>query len=160
MSENFPEKQIRIWKKVYENDLESIVLEMKESLSMPCVIFLTGEVGAGKTTFVRKFVSIIDQKGKNEVASPTYSLINEMGRIVHADLYRLKDPEELLHLEIPLYLEDKDLFLIEWARGHINLLREFIDDDYLYYELKITHNEQKPDQEVVSRNYELVSLEI
>tara|TARA_R110002072_G_scaffold64203_4_gene159613 strand:+ start:58792 stop:59271 length:480 start_codon:yes stop_codon:yes gene_type:complete len=154
------EKQIRNWKKVYENDLESIVLEMKESLSSPCVILLSGEVGTGKTTFVRKFVSIMDENGKQEVASPTYSIVNEMGSIVHADLYRLKSPEELLHLEIPLYLEDKEFFLIEWARTLLNQLREFIPEDFLYYELKIDMNDQKADQDVASRNYELVRLEI
>ena len=99
---------VRSWKKVYESDLSNIVIEMRESLQTPCLLFLDGPVGAGKTTFSKIFID------KKEVQSPTYSLINEYDQILHADLYRLEKKEDLIHLEIAMYIEDKDYFLIEW----------------------------------------------
>ena len=48
-------KEIRIWKKVLEQDLEYIVSEIKELIEKPAVMILSGAVGAGKTTFVQGF---------------------------------------------------------------------------------------------------------
>jgi tRNA threonylcarbamoyladenosine biosynthesis protein TsaE len=74
----------RSWKKVFESDLSNISIELKEVLQIPCILFLEGPVGAGKTTFTKIFI-----ENKN-VQSPTYSLINEYESILHADLYRLE----------------------------------------------------------------------
>ena len=93
---------IRSWKKVLESDLANIATELKEVVQPPCVIILDGPVGAGKTTFTRAFLD------KASATSPTYSIINEVDNIVHADLYRIEKKEELIHLEIPMYLEEKD----------------------------------------------------
>ena len=75
--------------------------------------------------------------------SPTYSLINEIDNIVHADFYRIEKKEELIHLEIPMYLEEKDYFLIEWGMPYLYELQRIIGDDFNYYQLKIEINEQK-----------------
>lgn len=144
-------KEVRNWKKVLENDLEYIVSEIKEVLDKPAVIILSGPVGAGKTTFTKRFVG---ENSKN-IQSPTYSLINEVGDVAHADFYRLKDPEEIIHLEIPLYLEDKDYFLIEWGRPYLKEIQREIGEEYSFYELDIEVNElaQKQDVESKTRNY-------
>lgn len=152
-------ENLRVWKKVFENDLESIILEMKESLSCPCIIILTGEVGAGKTTFTKKFVQMVSHQKNDNVMSPTYSILNESGSILHGDLYRLKSPQELIHLELPLYLEDKEYFLVEWGKEYYNVLIELIPEDFLFYELKIEINELKDAQEVASRNIYLDKLD-
>jgi tRNA threonylcarbamoyladenosine biosynthesis protein TsaE len=109
----------------------------------PCVIILEGPVGAGKTTFTRAFIE------RDEAASPTYSLINEIDNIVHADLFRIEKKEELIHLEIPMYLEEKDYFLIEWGMPYLYELQRIIGDEFKFYQLKIEINEQK------SRNFYL-----
>jgi tRNA threonylcarbamoyladenosine biosynthesis protein TsaE len=128
---------VRAWKKVLESDLANIVTELKEVVQPPCVIILEGPVGAGKTTFTRAFLE------KEEAPSPTYSLINEIDNIVHADFYRIEKKEELIHLEIPMYLEEKDYFLIEWGMPYLYELQRIIGDDFNYYQLKIEINEQK-----------------
>lgn len=128
---------IRSWKKVLESDLANIVTELKEVVQPPCVIILDGPVGAGKTTFTRAFLE------KAEAPSPTYSLINEVDNIVHADLYRIEKKDELIHLEIPMYLEEKDYVLIEWGMPYLSELRRIIGDEFKFYQLKIEINEQK-----------------
>lgn len=120
-------KELRTWKKVFESDLDYIVNELLDVLDTPSVVILNGPVGAGKTTLTKCFVGIAlsreDEQSENEISesfdtqSPSYSLINEIGDIVHADLYRIKDPEEIVHLELPLYVEDKEYVLIEWGKS-------------------------------------------
>ena len=128
---------IRAWKKVLESDLVNIAIELKEVVQPPCVIILDGPLGAGKTTFTRAFIE------RPEAPSPTYSLINEIENIIHADLFRIEKKEELIHLEIPMYLEEKDYFLIEWGMPYLNELQRIISDEFKFYQLKIEINEQK-----------------
>lgn len=137
---------IRTWKKVLESDLANIALEMKEVIEPPSVIILEGPVGAGKTTFTKVF---LDRKG---TASPTYSIINEVDNLLHADLYRIEKKEELIHLEIPMYLEEKDYFLIEWGMPYLHQLQRIIGDEFKYYQLKIEINENN------SRNFLLTKI--
>jgi tRNA threonylcarbamoyladenosine biosynthesis protein TsaE len=137
---------VRAWKKVVESDLSNIAIELKEVVQPPCVIILDGPVGAGKTTFTRIFVA------DGSTTSPTYSIINEVDNIVHADLYRIEKKEDLLHLEIPMYLDEKDYFLIEWGMPYINELQRIINDDFKFYLLKIEINENQ------SRNFLLSKI--
>ena len=80
------------------------------------VIYLSGELGTGKTTFARGFMRAL---GVTEtVRSPTYMLV-ELYRatlltLVHVDLYRLKAPEELEHLGLREWATEGCLWLIEW----------------------------------------------
>lgn len=122
---------VRAWKKALESDLPNIVTELKEVLQPPCVIILDGPVGAGKTTFTRAFLE------KGTTTSPTYSLINEVDNIIHADLMRIEKKEELIHLEIPMYLEEKDYFLVEWGMPFLHELKRIVSDDWKFYQLKI-----------------------
>jgi tRNA threonylcarbamoyladenosine biosynthesis protein TsaE len=137
---------VRAWKKVVESDLANIAIELKEVVQPPCVIILEGPVGAGKTTFTKIFV------GESSTASPTYSLINEVDNIVHADLYRIDKKEDLLHLEIPMYLEEKDYFLIEWGMPYLNELQKIVSDDFKFYVLKLEINQNQ------SRNFLLSKI--
>lgn len=137
---------VRAWKKVLESDLVNIANEMKEVIEPPSVIILDGPVGAGKTTFAKIFLD------KKESSSPTYSIINEVDNILHADLYRIEKKDELLYLEIPMYLEEKDYFLIEWGMPYLHELKRIIGDEFKYYHLKIEINENN------SRHYFLSKL--
>lgn len=128
---------IRAWKKVLESDLPNLIIELKEVIQPPCVIILDGPVGAGKTTFTRAFL------GKNEAPSPSYAIINEIDNIVHADFYRIEKKEELIHLEIPMYLEEKDYVLIEWGLPYIRELQNIIGFEFKFYQLKIEINEHQ-----------------
>ncbi len=80
------------------------------------IIYLQGDLGAGKTTFVRGFLRGLGYLRK--VSSPTFNLFEiyqvKDQIICHFDLYRLKHPEELAYIGIADYFTGKNICLIEW----------------------------------------------
>jgi tRNA threonylcarbamoyladenosine biosynthesis protein TsaE len=91
--------------------------------AQPFVLHLQGDLGTGKTTLARGMLHAMGERGA--VRSPTYGLIAEYdtapGRVLHLDLYRLREPAELQALGLADLLADSRLWLIEWperAGGH------------------------------------------
>ncbi|OFC35963.1 tRNA (adenosine(37)-N6)-threonylcarbamoyltransferase complex ATPase subunit type 1 TsaE [Acidithiobacillus caldus] len=85
---------------------------------VPAVVYLHGDLGAGKTTLAREIVRAAGYRGV--VKSPTYTLLEvyptPLGRILHLDLYRLGSDDELEFLGLRDYLDQPALWLIEWPR--------------------------------------------
>ncbi|MFZ1099851.1 MAG: tRNA (adenosine(37)-N6)-threonylcarbamoyltransferase complex ATPase subunit type 1 TsaE [Steroidobacteraceae bacterium] len=88
------------------------------------VIYLTGELGAGKTTFARGFLRALGVA--EAVRSPTYALLEiyPAGAItvVHLDLYRLSEPRELESLGLRDWAQPGHLWLVEWPERGAGLL--------------------------------------
>ena len=88
------------------------------------VFGLTGNLGAGKTQFVKGFVRAIGSGA--EVTSPTFTLIHEYegGRcpVYHFDFYRLDSPDAVLQLGFDEYIDGDGICIIEWADRFPQLL--------------------------------------
>ena len=104
------------------SQIDTISKKILSSLSKTDCIFLHGELGSGKTTFVRSLIHQLQKKNKinkTEVVSPTFNLLHEYEvknlRIMHYDLYRINKSKDLD--KIGLFKENaKAITIIEWPK--------------------------------------------
>ena len=103
-----------------ENKTEELAKKISKKLKPKDIIYLYGEMGVGKTTFVRYLINEFQKKNKlqiTEVTSPTFNIMNEyiLGNFIvkHYDLYRLKSYNELKDLNL-FENVNNDILLIEW----------------------------------------------
>jgi len=111
-----------------EDQLDTMVDQYLDFAKNVKLAFLYGDLGAGKTTFVKKLVARLGSN--DEASSPTYSLVNEYdiadGKLFHIDLYRLNDTEEALEIGIEDYIYSGHYCLIEWPQVVEQLVEEAV----------------------------------
>jgi tRNA threonylcarbamoyladenosine biosynthesis protein TsaE len=91
--------------------------DLGSKLEPGTILFLSGELGAGKTTLVSGMLEGMGFEG--EVSSPTYALMHEYptpkGLVLHVDAYRVRHKAELLEMGLEDYLERCTLSVLEWG---------------------------------------------
>jgi tRNA threonylcarbamoyl adenosine modification protein YjeE len=111
-----------------EADMGAVAAALAPLLPIGAVVAFHGDLGAGKTTFVRAMAEAFGVAAA-EVTSPTFALVHEYaspgGSVVHADLYRLRRPEELDAIGWDELLAGARASLVEWPdRGAERLPRD------------------------------------
>lgn len=104
--------------------LEAFGVQLAQHLIPPKVIYLKGDLGAGKTTLAR---GILQGLGHEDlVKSPTFTLVETYNlpphTLHHFDLYRIETPQELHNLGIKEYFEPNNIVLIEWPEKGLPVL--------------------------------------
>lgn len=105
-----------------EKEAEKLASTFLKKIKPGSFIFLYGEIGVGKTTFIRYLINQFQKLNKleiTEVTSPTFNLLNEYQindfKINHYDLFRLKSTEEIKNLD--LFEDNKNtITLVEWPQ--------------------------------------------
>ncbi len=124
-----------------------LAMSMMEDASLPPFIALYGDLGVGKTAFVRGFASVIAPK--SAVRSPTFALVNEYRAkplsLFHFDMYRISSEDDLLSIGFYDYLDRPGICLVEWSE-HIPYA---LPDDYLRVEI-VKIDPEKPDSRLIT----------
>ena len=114
---------------------------MLSDISLPHFIALYGDLGAGKTAFVRGFVSVIAPNAK--VKSPTFALVREyLGKnlnVFHFDMYRITDEDDLYSTGFYDYFNRKGIIITEWSEN----IPYALPDKYIKVTIDKTENENE-----------------
>ena len=123
-----------------ENKTEELAKKISKKLKPKDIIYLYGEMGVGKTTFVRYLINEFQKKNKlqiTEVTSPTFNILCEYDinqiKINHYDLFRLKTKEEILNLDLFNDISNTITF-IEWPQIIDKKPDNLIELDFKYEE--------------------------
>ena len=115
------------------DELPEVAQKIIDQLQYKLITF-EGEMGAGKTTFIKEFVKALGTN--DEISSPTFSIVNEYetdkGKVYHFDFYRLNHEDEALDFGIEEYLYSNQYCLMEWP----NKIANFIPDEHHTITLK------------------------
>ncbi len=112
-----------------EQELIELACEFAEKLKPGDIITLEGELGAGKTTFVKGIAKFL--KIKRPITSPTFNIVKEYDdKLCHIDAYRVHDED----LAIDDYLDREFIICIEWHENIVDYI------PYINYHVKIDYN--------------------
>ena len=127
-----------------ENKTEELAKKISKKLKPKDIIYLYGEMGVGKTTFVRYLINEFQKKNKlqiTEVTSPTFNILCEYDinqiKINHYDLFRLKTKEEILNLDLFNDISNTITF-IEWPQ-----IIDIKPDNLIEFDFRYEENHQK-----------------
>ena len=105
-------------KSVEETEKVGAELALSIDRNKPCFIAMYGDLGVGKTAFVRGFASVLAPNSR--VKSPTYTVVNKYEGdtipVYHLDVYRINDDDELYSIGFDDYVKD-GICLVEWSEN-------------------------------------------
>lgn len=118
------------------DELPQVAEHITAIISLPRVVILQGEMGAGKTTLVKELIKKLGAEDAG--SSPTFALINSykcttQGPIYHLDLFRIHSLEETLDIGIEEILYENHWVFIEWA----DVVSDLLPDDSVTIAIKV-----------------------
>ena len=146
----------------------AIGAEIAALLHTPTLLFLRGDLGAGKTTLVKGIVQALDAAEPDEVTSPTFTLVHEYDghrrvdgkmrdvKLYHIDLYRIEDERQLETIGFDEISQEDAILLVEWGekfpavvkRSAGEILIEHAGGDSRNITLKFKDKESTPEKTV------------
>ena len=122
-------------------DTKHFSKKISKIVSAGDIIFLYGEIGVGKTTFVRFFINHLENKNRiknSEVLSPTFNIVYDYDigkiKILHYDLYRLKNYKDILQLGL-FEISNNHIKIVEWPELIDSKPKDRIDIQFQYSKL-------------------------
>jgi tRNA threonylcarbamoyladenosine biosynthesis protein TsaE len=109
--------------------------EIAQQLSPPMLLFLRGDLGAGKTTLVKGIAQALDAADPDEVTSPTFTLVHEYDgrctvhgkehavKLYHIDLYRIEDERQLETIGFEELATEEAILLVEWGEKFAGVVK-------------------------------------
>ncbi len=109
--------------------------EIARMLTSPMLLFLRGDLGAGKTTLVKGIAQALDAADPDEVTSPTFTLVHEYDgrlrangkerdvKLYHIDLYRIEDERQLETIGFDELATEEAILLVEWGEKFPNVVK-------------------------------------
>lgn len=127
-------------KSVEETEKIASMLAKELDATQPVIIAMYGDLGVGKTAFVRGLASILAPNTR--IKSPTYTIVNEHDGVkiplYHFDMYRIEDEDELYSIGFFDYVQ-KGICVIEWSEN----IEEFIPKDAYKITIERSENENE-----------------
>jgi tRNA threonylcarbamoyladenosine biosynthesis protein TsaE len=115
-------------------------VEIAHRLGKPhLIVALKGDLGAGKTTFLKGFISTLANIDPHQIQSPTFTYLQIYDNLCHFDLYRLKHVEQFISAGFADHLQNDGICCIEWADRVETLLPDstyFLEISYLGPQLR------------------------
>jgi len=122
-------------------DTQNFSENISEIISIGDIIFLYGEIGVGKTTFVRFFINHLESKNgikNSDILSPTFNIVYDYDvgnlKIHHYDLYRLKNYKDISQLGM-FETSNNSIKIIEWPELIESKPKDRVDIQFLYSKL-------------------------
>jgi len=122
-------------------DTQNFSKNISKIISAGDIIFLYGEIGVGKTTFVRFFINQLESKNRiknSEVLSPTFNIVYDYDvgnlNILHYDLYRLKNYKDISQLGM-FETSNDSIKIIEWPELIESKPKDRVDIQFQYSKL-------------------------
>ena len=122
-------------------DTQNFSKNISQIISVGDIIFLYGEIGVGKTTFVRFFINYLESKNgvkNSEVLSPTFNIVYDYDvgnlKILHYDLYRLKNYKDISQLGM-FETSNDSIKIVEWPELIESKPKDRVDIKFQYSKL-------------------------
>jgi tRNA threonylcarbamoyladenosine biosynthesis protein TsaE len=108
-----------------ERDTRELAARVAAHVTSGDLVILTGPLGSGKTFFTRALCRALGLPARARVPSPTFTLVHEHDTkppVSHADLYRLRDAEDVRRLGLDAQRDDGRVLVVEWGEPYVDVL--------------------------------------